>query len=91
MAHHKDAIKRIGQSAKANARNRNYKSRMRTQIKKLRAAVESGDAAAAQQQLRETVSVIQRVAQKGMIHSRQASRRVARLNKAVKALVTTEG
>jgi len=86
LAHHKDAIKRIKQNAKRRARNRHYRSRMRNQIKTLNEAIETGDHAAAQAELVKAVSIIQRVAGKGIIHRNQAARRVSRLNAAVKAL-----
>ncbi|TNE91979.1 MAG: 30S ribosomal protein S20 [Deltaproteobacteria bacterium] len=86
MAHHKDAIKRIKQNEKRRTKNRHYRSRMRNQIKKVRAAVEAGDHAAAMDQLRTAQSVIARVVSKGVIHKNAAARRISRLNKAVKAL-----
>ena len=78
MAHHKDAIKRIKQNEKQRARNRQYRSRMRNQIKRLRGAVEAGDLEVAQTELRATVSIIHRLASKGVIHRNQAARRVKR-------------
>ena len=84
MAHHKDAEKRQRQAEKARARNRHYTSTMRSAIKKLREAVESGDRAAADAQLSVATSVIQHVAQKGVIHRNQAARRVSRLAALVK-------
>lgn len=86
MATHKDAEKRARQAEQARLRNKSYRSRMRNEIKKLNDAIEGGNHASAEAQLRETVSVIQRVAQKGVIHSRQATRRVSRLATAVNAL-----
>lgn len=86
MAHHKDAIKRIKQNAKRNARNRHYRTRMRNQIKAVRAAVDNGDKDAAQAEFRKAVSIIQRVASKGVIHRNQAARRISRLSAAVKAV-----
>ena len=83
---HKDAFKRMRQNTKRRARNRTYRSRMRTEIKKLRQAIEAGDSATAQAQLPKTVSMIQRVAQKGIIHRKQAARRVSRLSQSVNAL-----
>jgi small subunit ribosomal protein S20 len=86
VAHHKDAIKRMKQNERLRARNRHYRSRMRNQVKRVRDAVASGDTAAAAEQLRAAVSVIHRVAGKGIIHRNQAARRIQRLNKAVKAI-----
>ena len=86
MANHKDAIKRNLQNEKARIRNRHVRTNMRNRIKELRALVDAGDATAAQAKLRETVSMIQRVAQKGVIHRRQAARRVSRLSQAVNGM-----
>ncbi len=86
MANHKDALKRARQNDKRRARNRHYRTRMRNRIKAVRAAVESGNVETAQAELREAMSVIHRVASKGVIHKNQAARRISRLNKLVKNL-----
>ena len=86
MAHHKDAIKRMKQNQKRRAKNRHYRSTMRSQIKKVRAAVEANDAATASAELNKAVSIIQRLASKKIIHKRNADRRVARLYAAVNKL-----
>ena len=86
MPNHKDTMKRARQNVVRNARNRHYRTRMRTQIKRLRIALDSGDKTAALAQLPKTVSEIQHVAQKGIIHRKQASRRVSRLARAVNAM-----
>lgn len=86
VAHHKDAIKRIKQNEHRRARNRHYRSRMRNRIKALRQAVATGDVEQAQTELRQAISIIHRVASKGVIHRNQAARRISRLNRAVKGL-----
>lgn len=86
MPHHKDAIKRLKQNEKRRARNRHNRTRMRNQIKRVHAAVESGDVDQAQVELRSAMSIIHRIAGKGVIHRNQAARRISRLNKAVKKL-----
>ncbi len=86
MATHKDALKRARQSNERRIRNRAYRSRMRNQIKQLRAAIDAGDAEAAKALLPATVSIIQTVSQRGIIHKRNAARRVSRLYKAVNAI-----
>lgn len=86
MAHHKDAIKRIKQNASRRMRNRHYRSTMRNHIKVLRTAIDEGDKEQAQSLLRETESVIHRLAGKGIIHRNQAGRRISRLVQAVKAM-----
>ena len=86
MANHKDAIKRDKQNQAQRARNRHYRTRMRNQIKAVRAAIAGGDHAKAMESLRVATSVIHRNVSKGIIHRNQASRRISRLNKAIKAL-----
>ena len=83
MADHKDAIKRNKQNAKRRERNRHYRSMMRNQIKRIEHALDDGDIKRAEEQLPSAVSVIHRVAQKGIIHNKQAARRVSRLYKSI--------
>jgi len=90
LATHQDARKRARQSIERRLRNRHYRSRMRNEIKKLRTAIEAGDSEAAQALLPGTVGMIQKIAQKGVIHKRNASRRVSRLTRAVNAIGSRE-
>jgi len=86
VAHHKDAIKRQRQNEERRLRNRGYRTRMRNQIKKVRDAVVAGDHAVATTELASAVKIIDRVAGKGIIHKKNAARRVSRLTKAVNGL-----
>ena len=86
MANHKDALKRNRQNEKRRNRNRHYKSMMRTATKKFRTAVAEGDLEQAKTLYASTSSLIQRVGGKGIIHKKQASRRVSRLHKLLKGL-----
>ena len=86
MAHHKDAIKRIRTSQEARARNRAGRSRMRTQLRDIREKIENGDATAATASLPATMSELQKLARKGVIHRKNAARRISRLAKAIKAI-----
>jgi small subunit ribosomal protein S20 len=86
MANTKSAEKRNRQNVKARERNRAHRSTLRTAIKKLRTAVASGDAARAQEILPETLSVIDKTAQKRVIHANTASRYKSRLAQKVAAL-----
>ena len=86
MANTKSAEKRNRQNEQNRLRNRAQRSRLRTAIKKLRSAVTSGDAALAQQLLPETLSVIDKIAQKGVIHDNAAARYKSRLAQRVAAL-----
>lgn len=86
MANHKDAIKRHTQNIRRRAANRHYRSMMRNQVKKVRAAIEAGDQTVANDELRTAIAIIQRIASKKIIHRNQAARRCSRLNAAVKAM-----
>lgn len=86
MANTKSAEKRNRQNVKARERNRAHRSRLRTAIKSLRAAIASGDTAKAQELLPQTFSVIDATAQKKVIHANTASRYKSRLAKTVASL-----
>ena len=86
MANHKSALKRVRQTVKRRARNRHVLTTMRTYIKRVRAAIESGDAAAAQDALGTATKALARAASKGVIHRNQASRKISRLTHAVRKL-----
>ena len=79
MPNHKSAEKRVRQNEKRREVNRGNRSRLRTGIKKLRAAMESGDAGSAQGLLPETVSLIDKAVQKGVLHRNAAARYKSRL------------
>ncbi len=86
MANSPQAKKRARQADKARARNASQRSMVRTYIKKVLAAVESGDKEAAQAAYTAAVPVIDRFADKGIMHKNKAARHKSRLNAKVKAL-----
>lgn len=86
MATHQSAIKRHAQNLRRRARNRAHSSRLRTQIKKLRATVAGKDGAAARRLLPETISLIDRSVQKGIVHENTAARYKSRLTRLVSTL-----
>ena len=86
MAHHASALKRTRQSEKRRARNRTNLSQLKTQVKKLRAAIAEGNAEAAKKLLPETVGEIDKAAKKGVVHDNAASRYKSRLARKVSAL-----
>lgn len=90
MAHHASAEKAMRQSVRRRANNRQNLSQLKTQVKKLRAAVASGDAEAARQLLPSTVGAIDKAAKKGVVHVNAASRYKSRLSKRVNALASTK-
>lgn len=79
MANTRSAQKRARQTVKRTARNAAVRSTLKSAIKKAREAVTSGDKAKAEAAFREATRVIDRARSKGIIHARNASRRVARL------------
>ena len=83
MANIKSAKKRILVIDKKTERNKAIKSKVKTYIKKVYAAIESGDKAAASTALTEATSVISKAATKGVYHKANAARKVSRLTKAV--------
>lgn len=86
MANHKSALKRVRQNAKRNEINRANRSKLRTQIKKLRAAIAGHDKAGSGDLLSPTVSLIDKAASKGVIHRNTAARYKSRLTKHVAEL-----
>lgn len=86
MPNHKSAEKRVRQTAKRNAINSSNKSRLRTQIKKLRAALASGDKKQSQDLLTPTISVIDKAVNKGILHKNTAARYKSRLTSHVNVL-----
>jgi small subunit ribosomal protein S20 len=79
-------MKRDKQSTVQRGRNRKNLSQLRTQVKKLRTAIDAGDAEAASKLLPETVADIDKAAKKGVVHDNAAARSKSRLTRKVNAL-----
>ena len=77
---HASAVKAHRQSLKHREHNRQLRSRLRSALKSIRAAVDSKDLTAAKSALRETTSLIDRMASKGIIHRNAAGRYKSRLH-----------
>ena len=86
MANHKSAEKRVRQNAKRNLINRSNRSKLRTQIKSLRAAAAGTDKDATNTLLAPTVSLIDKAVNKGVLHKNTAARYKARLTKRANSL-----
>ena len=86
MANHPSAWKRIRQSEKRYERNKLYRTRMRTFIKRVREQIALKDGETASKTLQEATVVIAKAASKGVIHSKTASRNISRLTRQVNAL-----
>ena len=83
MANIKSAKKRILVTRTRTERNKAIKSGIKTAVKKVNAAIQSGDQAAAKAALVDATTVIDKAATKGVLHSNTASRKVSRLAQAV--------
>ena len=79
MPNHKSAEKRVRQSEKRRVINRSHRTKVRTYIKKVRAALDSGKSDEIQSVLPETISVIDKSVQKGVMHKNAAARYKSRL------------
>ena len=79
MASHESALKAHRQSLKNREHNRQFRSRLRTALKNVRTAIDGNDKAAAKSALREVVSLIDKLASKGIIHRNAAGRYKSRL------------
>ena len=86
MATHKSAEKRIRQTAKRTAINRARTSRVRTFVKKVEAAIETGDRAAAQSALQLAQPELHRATTKGVLHKNTVARKLSRLATRINAL-----
>lgn len=83
MPNHKSSKKRVRQTVRKNEANRKNRSRLRTAIKKLRTSLGENNAAVSQELLSPTVSIIDKMAGKGIIHPNTAARHKSRLSKHV--------
>ncbi|HUC73968.1 MAG TPA: 30S ribosomal protein S20 [Vicinamibacterales bacterium] len=79
MASHASALKAHRQSLKNREHNRQFRSRLRTALKSVRSAIDGNDTAAARAALRDVVSLIDKLASKGIIHKNAAGRYKSRL------------
>lgn len=86
MANIASARKRARQAVKKRAHNMSLRSRMRTYVKRVRAAIDAGDKDAATAAYAEVVSSLDSSTSKGIIHANNAARKKSRLNAQIKAL-----
>ena len=86
MANIKSQIKRNKQNEKARQRNKAVKSSLKTAVRSLREAADSGDTENATEALRAAYIKLDKAASKGVIHKNQAANRKSALAKRVAAL-----
>jgi small subunit ribosomal protein S20 len=86
MPHHKSAEKRLRQTETRTIVNRARMSRVRTFVKKVETAIDSGDKAAAQSALQLAQPELHRATTKGVLHRNTVSRKLSRLAARINAL-----
>ena len=86
LANIKSAKKRVITSQVRADRNKAIKSKVKTYIKKVDAAVAAGDKAAAEAALPVAIAEIEKAASKGIFHKNAAARKVSHITKAVNAM-----
>ncbi|HYH22933.1 MAG TPA: 30S ribosomal protein S20 [Azospirillum sp.] len=86
MANHKSAEKRIRQTARRTEVNGARVSRIRTFVKKVEAAIDSGNKAEAQEAFKAAQPELMRGASKGVLHANTVSRKLSRLSARIKSL-----
>lgn len=91
MASHKSAIKTHRHNEKSRKRGRQHRSRLRTQVNKMRQALDAGDLETARSLLPGTLSLIDHSAKLGIIHDNAAARTKSRIRRALNRLSTGTG
>ena len=86
MANSAQARKRARQAEKHRLNNASQRSAMRTSVKKVLHAIESGNKEEAQKAYKEAVPLLDSVAGKGLVHKNKAARHKSRLNTHIKAM-----
>ena len=80
MASHASALKAHRQSLKNRERNRQYRSRLRNVLREIRSAIDGDNLAAAKNAMKQTISLIDKMTSKGVIHRNAAGRYKSRLS-----------
>lgn len=88
MANTRSAEKQMRQSEKRRLRNAGIRSGVRTAVKGVRSAIESGSVDEARVQWSRTIKVLDKAATKGVVHKNAVARRKSRLTRQLNALVT---
>ena len=79
MASHESALKAHRQNLKRREHNRQLRTRLRSALRDIRAAIDSNDPAQVKDALRQTISLVDKLAGKGLIHRNTAARYKSRL------------
>ena len=79
MASHDSALKAHRQNVQRREHNRQMRSRLRGALRDIRAAIDAGDPGKVKEALRNTISLVDKMASKGIIHRNAAARYKSRL------------
>ncbi|MCD8361482.1 MAG: 30S ribosomal protein S20 [Lachnospiraceae bacterium] len=88
MANIKSAKKRILVTETRTAKNKAIKSKVKTMVKKVYAAIDEKDQEAAKAALKEAISTLNKAGSKGVYHRNTVSRKISRLQKAVNEMAS---
>lgn len=88
MANHKSALKRAKQNELRELRNRSFRTRIKSMIKKVNQALEAKSPEEAKAAMDKAQSLLDKGASRGVIHKNKASRKISRLAKKVRALAS---
>ncbi|MCD8249947.1 MAG: 30S ribosomal protein S20 [Lachnospiraceae bacterium] len=88
MANIKSAKKRILVTETRTAKNKAVKSKVKTMVKKVYAAIDEKDQDAAKAALKEAISTLNKAGSKGVYHRNTVSRKISRLQKAVNEMAS---
>jgi small subunit ribosomal protein S20 len=92
MPNHKSAEKRVRQNAKRQARNKQWKSKVKNRVRDVRDPLGDGKVEAAVAALPAAITMVDKAKSKGVIPKRRASRKISRMMKAIhKAQTATQG
>jgi small subunit ribosomal protein S20 len=91
LANSKSALKRIRVAERRRLRNQPYRSAAKTFVRKAREAIADGDQPQSAEAVKAAVSMLDRVAGKGIIHKNNAARRKSRLMKRYNQLLAEAG
>ncbi|HUS58598.1 MAG TPA: 30S ribosomal protein S20 [Planctomycetota bacterium] len=86
MPHTRSSLKRVRQTAKKQQQNRSQKGVLKSQVKKVLAAVQAKDRAAAEKEFQAATKLIDRAGTKQLIHANVAARKKSALAKKINAI-----
>jgi len=86
MAHHKSALKRIRRNERRYEVNHARMGRIRTFVKKVEAAIDSGDKSAAEAAYKDAMPELMRGVSKGVLHKNTVSRKLSRMSARIKGM-----